>query len=133
MFMQAWGNYGTIWPVVHQQLGVDPFLNHGELDVIPQVPPGQPSVEGSNIRLGSGSLDVFASRSGSTYTTKIDASSVPVRRVRIGYTLPRGSRPSSVTLDGDRVHSYDSRSTNRGLEVTVVTRPGEHTLKITAA
>ena len=24
MFMQAWGNYGTAWPVVHQQLGVRP-------------------------------------------------------------------------------------------------------------
>jgi hypothetical protein len=76
---------------------------------------------------------VFASSSGATYTTKIDASSVPVRRVRIGYALPRGSRPTSVTLDGRPVRSYDSRSTNRGLEVTVVTRPGEHTLVITAA
>src|SRR3954452_21694466 len=133
MFMQAWGNYGTAWSVIHQQLGVRPFLNDSQLDVIPQVPPGQPSVEGSNIRLGSGSLDVFASRSGSTYTTKIDASSVPVRRVRIGYTLPRGSRPARVTLDGHPVHSYDSRATNRGLGVTVVTRPGEHTLAITTA
>jgi len=26
MVMQAWGNYGTVWPVVHQQLGVRPDL-----------------------------------------------------------------------------------------------------------
>ena len=26
MFLQAWGNYGTAWPVVHQQLGVRPDL-----------------------------------------------------------------------------------------------------------
>ena len=26
MFMQAWGHYGTAWPVVHQQLGVRPDL-----------------------------------------------------------------------------------------------------------
>ncbi|MEA2482059.1 MAG: hypothetical protein QOC55_6, partial [Thermoleophilaceae bacterium] len=130
MFMQAWGNYGTIWPVVHQQLGVEPFLGQGELDVVPQVPPDQPSVAGSNIRLGAGSLDVSASQSGSTYTTRIDASSVPVRRVRIGYALPRGSTPVAVTLDGRPVSEYDTRSTNRGLELSVVTGPGAHTLGI---
>jgi hypothetical protein len=130
MFMQAWGNYGTIWPVIHQQLGVEPFLNDGELDVVPQVPPDQPSAAGSNIRLGGGSLDAFASRSGSTYTTKIDASSVPVRRVRIGYALPRGSNPVAVTLDGQPVSEYDTRATNRGLELSVVTDPGVHTLEI---
>ncbi len=36
--MQAWGNYGTVWPVVHQQLGLRPFLPDAELDVVPQVP-----------------------------------------------------------------------------------------------
>ena len=29
MFMQAWGNYGTAWAVVHQWLGVRPDLGHG--------------------------------------------------------------------------------------------------------
>ena len=28
MFMQAWGHYGTAWPVIHQQLGVRPALGH---------------------------------------------------------------------------------------------------------
>ena len=73
MFMQAWGNYGTAWPVIHQQLGVRPYLNDGELQVVPQVPPGQPSVAGSNIRLGRGSVGVFASHSDAGYTTKVDA------------------------------------------------------------
>ena len=41
MFMQAWGNYGTAWPVIHQQLGVAPDLGNGRLDVVPQVPAGQ--------------------------------------------------------------------------------------------
>ena len=40
MFMQAWGNYGTAWPVIHQQLGVRPDLGNGRLDVMPQVPDG---------------------------------------------------------------------------------------------
>ena len=38
MVMQAWGNYGTAWSVVHQQLGVRPYLNDGVLQVVPQVP-----------------------------------------------------------------------------------------------
>ena len=55
MFMQAWGNYGTAWSVVNQQLGVRPFLGDSALQVVPQVPQSQPSVAGSNIRLGHGS------------------------------------------------------------------------------
>ena len=46
MFMQAWGHYGTAWAVVHQQLGVRPHLGHDWLEVVPQVPEGQPSVQG---------------------------------------------------------------------------------------
>ena len=41
MFMQAWGNYGTAWSVVHQQLGVRPFVNRGVVEVVPQVPPAR--------------------------------------------------------------------------------------------
>ncbi|HET8952469.1 MAG TPA: hypothetical protein VFN44_18240, partial [Solirubrobacteraceae bacterium] len=33
MVLQAWGNYGTLWPVVHQQLGVRPDLGRGRLEV----------------------------------------------------------------------------------------------------
>jgi hypothetical protein len=36
-----------------------------------------------------------------------------------------------VVLDGHRVKHYDARETNRGLEVSVTTRPGaQHTLTI---
>ena len=131
MVMQAWGNYGTAWSVVHQQLGVRPYLNDGVLQVVPQVPSGQPSVAGSNIRLGRGSVGVFASHSSAGYTTKVDATSTPVRELVIGHTLPHGSRPAAVVLDGHRVKHYDARETNRGLEVTVAARPGaEDTLTI---
>ena len=58
MVLQAWGTYGTLWPVVHQQLGVSPDLGRGQLTVVPQVPDGQSRVAGSNIRLGGGSVDV---------------------------------------------------------------------------
>jgi hypothetical protein len=133
MFMQAWGNYGTAWPVVHQQLGVRPDLGNGRLDVVPQVPDGQPSVQGQNIRLGGGTLDVLASHAGATYITQIDAHGIDAQTVRIGHTLPRGTQPTAVALDGAPVATLDTRETNRGTEVTVPTTPGHHTLTITIA
>ena len=133
MFMQAWGHYGTAWPVIHQHLGVSPFLNHGTVHVVPQVPPGQPSVAGSNIRLGDGSVGVFASHAGRHYTTKVDAKALPVDEVVVGHTLPRDAEVSSVVLDGKVVEAGE-RLTNRGLEVTVPASKGAvHTLSITTA
>jgi hypothetical protein len=134
MFMQAWGHYGTAWSVVHQQLGVRPHLGHDWLEVVPQVPDGQTSVEGANIRLGSGSADVQASHVGTRYTTVTDTGEAPVQEFFIGHTLPRGSTVASVELDGQPVTDYESRETNRGLEVRVAADPDEHhTLVVTAA
>jgi hypothetical protein len=132
MFMQAWGHYGTAWAVVHQQLGVRPDLGHDRLDVVPQVPDGQPSVQGQDIRLGDGSADVLASHDGSRYTTVTDTGRAPVRTFRIGHTLPRGATVTSVVLDGRAVTDYVARETNRGLEVSVAASPGKrHTLVVT--
>jgi hypothetical protein len=134
MFMQAWGNYGTAWSVVNQQLGVRPFLGDGALQIVPQVPPGQPSVAGSNIRLGDGSVDVFASRSGSLYTTKEEVHGLSLNTVRIGHTLPRGKEPKDIRLDGNPVHHATVTQTNRGVEVTVpVHDTGPHTLTMTTS
>jgi hypothetical protein len=131
MFMQAWGNYGTAWSVIHQQLGVRPDLGHGRLEVVPQVPGSSP-IAGDAIRLGdSGKLSVRASRSGSTWKTTVDAR-VPVR-LSIGATLPRDAQVSDVRLDGRIVDKYASRLTNRGLEVTVPAAPGApHTITVHA-
>jgi hypothetical protein len=128
--LQAWGAYGTAWPVVHQQLGVRPDLGRGRLEVVPQ-PPGTAPVAGTDIRLGAdGSVDVRARRAGSTYTTTVTAHA-PVR-LRIGATLPADAKVGDVRLDGKRVNA-DRRTTNRGLEVTVAASPGaEHTLVVTA-
>jgi hypothetical protein len=134
MFMQAWCNYGTAWPVVHQQLGVDPYLNEGALNVVPQVPDGQPSVQGSNIRLGGGAADVFASRAGNRYTTKVALDGVRVHRLTLGAVLPAGSRVAAVYLDGRRVRHYTAARTHRGLEVTARAHGrGWHQLVVTAA
>jgi hypothetical protein len=134
MFMQAWGTYGTAWPVIHQQIGLRPDLGHDLVSVVPQVPEDQPSVEATNVRLGRGAIDVHAAHSGSTYSTVVDASDTPGRSLVVGHTLPRGSRPAVVRLDGREVTSYDARLTNRGLEVTVAARPGKrHVLEVVAA
>jgi hypothetical protein len=133
MFMQAWGHYGTAWPVVHQQLGVRPQLGHDRLDVIPQVPDGQPSVQGADIRLGHGSADVLAAHDGDRYTTVTDTDDVRLRNFAIGHTLPRDATVASVELDGRPVEDYAAVPTNRGLEVSVAAQPGRrHTLKVTA-
>jgi hypothetical protein len=133
MFMQAWGNYGTAWPVVHQWLGVRPDLGNALLEFVPQVPQGQTSVRGWNIRLGHGAVAVLATHTGHTYRTTIDVTrAVGAHKIRIGHTLPGRTRPARVILDGKRVHHYTVRQTNRGTEVTVSTTARHHTLVITA-
>jgi hypothetical protein len=133
MFMQAWNNYGTTWAVVHQWLGVRPDLGNGFLEVVPQVPDGQTTVQGRDIRLGDGSADVEATHDGDSYSTVIDVSRrVGADEVVIGHTLPRGTQPATVVLDGKAIHNYKVRETNRGTEVTVPTTSGHHTLTITA-
>ena len=134
MVMQAWGNYGTVWSVVHQQLGVRPFLGDGTLQVVPQVPSGQPSVAGTNIRLGNGSVDVFASHSGRSYITELRVHGLQLRTLEIGHTLPAGTRPGTIRVDGRRAKHVSVRNTNRGVEVTVpVQGNGLHTLSVSTA
>jgi hypothetical protein len=133
MFMQAWGNYGTTWAVVHQWLGVRPDLGHGQVEFVPQVPQGQTSVRGRDIRLGRGSADVLATHDGGTYRTEIHTSrGVGADEVTIGHTLPHGTQPATVVLDGRTLRHYRVRETNRGTEVTVETTAGHHTLTVTA-
>jgi hypothetical protein len=132
MFIQAWGHYGSAWPVVHQHLGVRPDLGRGELEVIPQLPSDAP-IAGRSIRLGDGALAlVRASREGRRYRTVVSVGSAPVNRLLLGHTLPRGSRVASARLDGRKVR-HRSRLTNRGLEVWVrAPASGRHELVIRA-
>jgi hypothetical protein len=135
MVMQAWDNYGTAWPVVHQQLGVRPFLGNGRLDIVPQVPAGQTRVQGSNIRLGDGSVDVLAVHStASRYSTTVTADGISaLQRLRVGATLPRGASVARVLVDGTSTSSYRARETNRGLEVTTRVRgSGPHAVIVVA-
>jgi hypothetical protein len=132
MFMQAWGNYGTAWPAVHQWLGVRPNLGSSELDFVPQVPQGQTTIAGRDIQLGKGSADVSASHTGTSYVTTVRThGAVGARLVVIGATLPAGAHPTAVYLDGQLVSHYQLVQTNRGAEVTVATGPGQHTVTVT--
>ena len=131
MVLQAWGTYGTLWPVVHQQLGVRPDMGRRRLEVTPQVPAGQSRVAGSNIRLAGGAVDVTATHSGSTYTTRV-ALGVPLSGFTIGHTLPRGSQVAGATLDGSPV-AYTTVTSNRGVEVLVnAPTSGTHELVVTS-
>jgi hypothetical protein len=117
---------------MHQWLGVRPDLGRKLVEFVPQVPQGQTSVQGQDIRLGGGSAAVLATHSGNLYRTQIDATrGVGADKVVIGHTLPRGARPTAVVLDGRTVHTYRILETNRGTEVTISITAGHHTLTIT--
>jgi hypothetical protein len=128
--LQAWGTYGVLWPVVAQQLGVAPDLGRGQLAVVPQIPPGQQRIAGSDIRLGTGQVDVTATRSGSTLSTEVRRTSVR-GTLTLGAVLPAGAAVLSVSLDGHRV-AYQRVTTSRGTEVHVSagTGGGRHTLTV---
>src|SRR6202035_4546906 len=88
MFMQAWGNYGTAWAVVHQWLGVRPDLGRQLVEFVPQGQQGQSSVQGQNILLGGGSANVLAPHAGGRYQTTINVTSgVGASEIVIGHTL----------------------------------------------
>jgi hypothetical protein len=133
MVLQAWGAYGAVWSVVHQQLGVRPDLGNGRLEVTPQVPPYQAALSGANIRLGAGSVDVRATHTGRRYTTTVRLGLAV--RLRLGATLPLGARVGEVRLDGRPV-DHQVRRTNRGLEVVAAAgrrHRGTATLTVTSA
>jgi len=126
--LQAWGTYGILWPVVHQQLGVDPDLGRGALAVVPQIPPGQTRIAGANIAVGAGHVDVQATGRAGTLTVTVGA---PARiRLTLGAVLPAGTTVTTVRLDGRPV-AFRRATTTRGAEVlTAAGSGGRHTLRI---
>ncbi len=134
MVMQAWGNYGTVWPVVHQMLGVRPDLGRGALTIAPAIPEGQPSVAGTGVRLGTGSASVSAEVAGNKWTVKTDTSGVPgVTDYKIGVVVPHGTTEISAYLDGEPAAAAMTVETPQGIRVTVPTSAGSaHTLEVTS-
>jgi len=131
MMLQAWGTYGTLWPVVHQQLGVAPHLGHGVLAVVPQLPDGQRTISGTDIRVGGGAVDVSASRDGRVLRTTARVTGVNAA-LTIGAVLPDGASVGTVRLDGRSV-PYQVVRTARGAELRVDagTVSGSTTLMVT--
>ncbi|HEY8372630.1 MAG TPA: hypothetical protein VIL00_07800 [Pseudonocardiaceae bacterium] len=132
MVLQAWGAYGVLWPVVHHQLGVSPDMGRDRLSVVPQLPEGQDRISGSNIRVGTGAVDVTATRNGKVLRTEVVLRTGA--ELTIGQVLPEGATVRSVVLDGRPVDHQVVRSA-RGEEVLVAAgaRPGRHTLVIQLA
>ena len=114
--LQAWGAYGILWPVVHYQLGVSPDLGRGRVSVVPQVPSGQSSVSGRQVRLGSGWVDVSASaeREGAAVRRTAERALAPADRRRAAPRCARligGAGRSCCPLPGGR---DSARSDGRG-------------------
>jgi hypothetical protein len=127
--LQAWGSYGVLWPVIHQQLGVAPDLGNGRLAVVPQVPAGQTKIAGSDILLGSGHLDVTATQHGNVLSVRVNAA--VKASLTLGIVLPPRARVASVKLDG-RSTGAQRLNTQRGNELLVRPRStGKHTLVVT--
>ncbi|GAB2598091.1 glucosidase family protein [Kribbella endophytica] len=129
MALQAWGAYGVLWPVVHQQLGVDPDLGHGKLVVVPQIPGGQQKVAGSNIKVGRGAVDVSARLENKELRTDVKVKGVHAD-VTIGAVLPAGAKVAKVSVDG-RGASYTVVTTSRGTEVRTAAHGSSTSLRIT--
>lgn len=121
MFMQAWSAYGLQWPVIHHFLGIRPDVPAGHLYVVPQVPESWPGLSVEALKVGSGEVSASAARQDGQYTTTVCAPDGWT--LTIGYTLPAGASPTSVTLDGTPA-SYEVVPTSRGNEVRVETTTG---------
>ncbi|MBA2444262.1 MAG: glycogen debranching protein [Nocardioidaceae bacterium] len=128
MVLQAWGAYGTLWPVVHQQLGVSPDLGRDRLRIVPKLPSGQHRIAGQNIRLGGGPVDVKALRGGGVLRTVVNVELGNVR-LKLGHVLPAGKRVQGVWLDGEPV-AWEVQRTSRGRELVVRTGGGHHRLVV---
>ena len=128
MVMQAWNQYGTMWPVVHQQLGVRPDLGRGALEVVPQLP----SVVADRrlahpARRRRAEARAGVARAATRYTTTVDTGSRAGRRARRSATRCRGSaKVANGHARRQEGRAGSERTTNRGLEVTTkARRPGD--------
>jgi len=130
MVMQAWSSYGVEWPIIYHYLGVRPDVPNGQLVVIPELPAAWPTLSVNNLRVGTGTIAVGAKQNGNQYTTTVTAPTG--YNVQIGYVIPAGTKPISVTLGGTAV-KYKTIATTRGSEVVVQTPSGPNmTLVVTA-
>ena len=133
MFMQAWGNYGTAWAVVHQWLGVRPDLGDGaRRRSSRRCRRARPRCRAGTSGWATDPPTCWPPTPATRYSTEIDDD----RRRRPpgddrAHPAAQGAQPAAVVLDGQVVHNYQVVETNRGTEVTIPTTAGHHTLTIT--
>ena len=130
--LQAWGTYGTLWPVVHQQLGVRPDMGRRRLEVTPQVPGGQSRVAGSNIRLGRRRRGRVGHALGKrSTTTRVALASLARLHDRPHAAARRAGGAGDARRQPGRLHARVA--SNRGLEVLVnAPTSGTHELVVTS-
>ncbi len=129
MVLQAWGAYGTLWPVVAQQLGVSPDLSRDRVTVVSQVPDGQRRIAGRDIMLGEdGSIDVQAKATRDLLITAVSLERADTT-LGIGHVLPSGVDVRKVWLDGEPT-DWRILRTARGRELVTETTGGYHELVI---
>ena len=111
-------HYGTLWPVVHQQLGVRPDLGRRRLEVTPQLPPYERRIAGRRIRLGRrrDRRGRLARRSGLRAPDCVDAHVGPAPADARGDAAAGRGRRSACCSTAAPVADRE-RVTNRGLEV----------------
>ena len=56
------------------------------------------------------------------YRTHVEADA-DLDSLTIGHVVPRTAEIAAVTLDGERVETYETRVTNRGMEISVNANP----------
>jgi hypothetical protein len=121
---------GATGPIIYDYLGIRPDVPNGQLVVVPELPGAWPTLSVNNLRVGSGTIAVGAKQNGNQYTTTLTAPTG--YNVQIGYVIPPGTKPISVTLGGTVV-KYQTIATTRGNEVVVQTPSGPNmTLVVTA-
>jgi hypothetical protein len=84
-------------------------------------------VSGTNIRVGTGSVDVTATHHGSSYTTTVKAGLACT--LHVGATLAQGAQVHQVTLNGSPAR-YTVRDVNAGRQVLVSTPCGGQTWRV---
>ena len=120
MVMQAWGQYGIAWPVIHQQLGVRPSLGTGRLESCRRCRTASPASPGATSASVTAPSTCGPRAASTTVTVR-----TRLRELNLGLTL----QPPAAARDARRpaVRKPDVRLTNRGFEVTVNAPPyGRH-------
>ena len=127
--LQAWGAYGVLWPVVHQQLGVDPDLGRGRARRRAAGSRGAAADRRQAHRRRPGQRWTSPRRTRATPGARRCGWTVCTRRC-VGAVLPADAKVAKVTVNGRSVE-YTAVRTTRGLEIRVAAHDRAVTVEVT--